>query len=126
MNTDTFKHPITERPINLLLRLEGLAIFAVATFAYGALSANWLAFALLFLLPDLSALGYLINKRIGAWSYNLVHNYLGPLIVGVLSWAYAPSLLPYVLIWAAHIGIDRAVGYGLKSNRAFKETHLSR
>ena len=29
------------------------------------------------------------------------------------------------LVWAAHIGVDRAVGYGLKYPTGFKHTHLS-
>jgi len=30
------------------------------------------------------------------------------------------------LIWIAHIGIDRVLGYGLKYPTAFKDTHLQK
>jgi hypothetical protein len=30
------------------------------------------------------------------------------------------------LVWAAHIGADRAVGYGLKYPTGFEDTHLGR
>jgi Domain of unknown function (DUF4260) len=30
------------------------------------------------------------------------------------------------LIWFAHIGMDRTVGYGLKYPTSFKDTHLQR
>ena len=30
------------------------------------------------------------------------------------------------LIWLAHIGMDRLLGYGLKYPSAFKDTHLQR
>ncbi|KKB35215.1 hypothetical protein QY97_01956 [Bacillus thermotolerans] len=30
------------------------------------------------------------------------------------------------LIWSAHIGMDRAIGYGLKYSTHFKDTHLNR
>ena len=34
--------------------------------------------------------------------------------------------LMWALIWAAHIGFDRALGYGLKYPTSFGETHLGR
>lgn len=126
VNIKTSNHPITERPIISILRLEGLAVFITATVLYASLSGNRILYAVLFLVPDLSALGYLINARIGSWCYNLVHSYIGPMVFGLLCWSYQPPYLPLVLIWIAHIGIDRSVGYGLKSSKAFKQTHLSR
>ena len=47
--------------------------------------------------------------------------------LGLVAWlAGANAVLPYMLIWAAHIAIDRAVGYGLKYPGSFKDTHLGR
>lgn len=82
---------------------------------------------LLFLAPDLSLLGYLAGRRAGAATYNAVHTELWPIILaaaGVL--ADAPVLTQVGLIWLAHIGIDRLLGYGLKYPTAFKDTHLGR
>ncbi len=84
-------------------------------------------FTLLFLVPDIFMLGYLAGPRIGAALYNAGHSYLGPLILaGVGSLANAQMPLLIALIWGAHIGIDRAIGYGLKYGSGFKDTHLGR
>lgn len=37
-----------------------------------------------------------------------------------------PLVLSIAMIWLAHIGIDRALGYGLKYSRGFGFTHLGR
>jgi hypothetical protein len=37
-----------------------------------------------------------------------------------------PLAGPLALIWLAHIGIDRALGYGLKYASGFGFTHLGR
>lgn len=109
----------------IMLRLEGLALFAAAVALYGALGHSWGLFALLLLSPDLAALGYLRGQRAGALAYNLVHTTSLPLLLGVLSLVLgAPLGVQLSLIWLAHIGMDRSVGYGLKYGDAFKHTHL--
>jgi hypothetical protein len=56
----------------------------------------------------------------------VVHTYTGPLALGTLGfWADTPIALVVALIWAAHIGANRFVGYGLKFDSGFKGTHLS-
>jgi hypothetical protein len=42
-------------------------------------------FAGLFLVPDASMLGYLVNARAGAVCYNIVHSYLLPLGIATLA-----------------------------------------
>jgi hypothetical protein len=100
---------------SIMLRLEGLALFVGALIAYGLLGQSWGLFALLLLSPDLAALGYLVNKRVGNVAYNLAHTTSFPILLAVggllLPAPVAPSL---ALIWLAHIGMDRTVGYGLK------------
>jgi hypothetical protein len=109
----------------IILRLEGLTLFVGALAAYGSLGYSWWLFALLLLVPDLGALGYLHSKRTGALAYNLVHTESLPLLLGVGSLLLDQPLgLQLALIWAAHIGVDRALGYGLKYADAFKHTHL--
>lgn len=110
-----------------LLRLEGLAMLAGALIAYDQIGAGWGAFALLFLLPDLSMLGYLRGARMGALLYNAAHSYLGPaalIALGVLG--AQPVALAGGLVWLAHIGFDRMLGYGLKYREGFGATHLGR
>lgn len=109
----------------ILLRLEGLTVLATSTAAFTLLHANWWLFAALFFAPDVSFLAYLANARIGAIAYNAMHSYIAPLLLGLIAhFAQTPSLLPIALIWLAHIGFDRALGYGLKYASAFGDTHL--
>ena len=108
-----------------LLHVEGAAIFGTALYFYHAEHYRWWLFALLFLVPDLFMLGYLKNAKWGSAAYNSVHTLTGPLLL--LSGALilgAAQYIPYTLIWIAHIGIDRAIGYGLKYPTFFKDTHL--
>lgn len=117
--------PLT--PQNLTLRLEGAAIGAAAILAYAAVQGSWTLFALLILAPDLFMLGYLAGPRLGALGYNLGHTYLVPLALAGLAWiGGSDTALQLGLIWAAHIGLDRAMGYGLKYGTGFKDTHLGR
>lgn len=111
----------------LLLRIEGLALAAAAVYAYHRIGGNWWLFAGLILVPDASFLGYLINARVGAIAYNVFHVTLGPLVLAALG-VLLPSfdLLAIALIWAAHVGLDRAFGYGLKYGAGFGFTHLGR
>lgn len=111
----------------ILLRAEGAAIFAVAILLYTKVGLSWWLFALLFLTPDLSFLGYLAGSRSGAIVYNAAHTLLGPMAMaaaGLLLPAFI--LIPLALIWTAHIGFDRMLGYGLKYGAGFSYTHLGR
>jgi Domain of unknown function (DUF4260) len=108
-----------------LLRLEGAAALGGAVVAYSALGGRWGLFALLFLLPDLSMLGYLAGRRVGAASYNAAHSYLGPALLAALGAVlHAHGALPIACIWAAHVSFDRLLGYGLKYGTSFGDTHL--
>jgi hypothetical protein len=113
--------------VRIWLRLEGFAVLATSLFFYQRQSASWLLLAVLFFAPDLSMLGYLAGPRIGAAMYNIVHSYLLPLIFLLAAILTAhPALIPYALIWTAHIGFDRLLGYGLKYPSAFGDTHLGK
>ena len=110
-----------------LLRLEGLAVLAAAVAAYAFIGGSWLMFALLLLAPDLAMIGYRFGNVVGAAAYNAVHTYLGPAALGAAGLALgAPTMQAAALIWIAHIGLDRALGYGLKYATGFGDTHLGR
>jgi Domain of unknown function (DUF4260) len=110
-----------------LLRIEGLVVFGSAIALYAQQGYSWWAFALLLLAPDLAFVAALIGPRAGGIAYNLAHTYSFPLLLALISLAAGGGLgLQLALIWAAHIGMDRTVGYGLKYLGQFKETHLSR
>jgi uncharacterized protein DUF4260 len=110
-----------------LLRLEGLAVAAGALALYFDQGFGWLPLLLLILAPDLAALGYLAGNRVGAATYDLAHTYVGPVALGVAGvlggWDTAMQL---ALIWLAHIGVDRLLGYGLKYPTGFRDTHMQR
>lgn len=107
-----------------LLRLEGAAIAALAVAAYAHLGASWAMFAALFLTPDLAFLAYLAGPRLGALAYNTTHSYVTYALALALALTVAPALLPLAAIGVAHVGFDRALGYGLKYATAFGHTHL--
>jgi hypothetical protein len=109
--------------VRLWLRLEGLAVLVLSAFLYARGSHSWLLFVVLFLAPDLSFAAYLAGPRVGAAVYNALHSYVGPLVLAALFLAAGrPPVLS--LIWAAHIGFDRLLGYGLKYPTDFGDTHL--
>lgn len=107
------------------LRIEGLAALAAAVYVYAWGGHSWLLFAALFLAPDLGFLGYLAGARVGALVYNVLHSYTIPVAIAAAFYTMdRPLVLP--LIWIAHIGFDRLLGYGLKYPSAFADTHLGR
>lgn len=108
-----------------LLRLEGLALLLGASLAYAHYGLSWSTFFWCFLLPDISFAGYLAGPRWGAMAYNAAHSTLGGLVTlfaGVVCGAQIGVAAG--LIWLAHVGFDRALGYGLKYSRGFRFTHL--
>jgi hypothetical protein len=109
------------------LRLEGLAAFVVSLFFYKTQLGSWGTFAVLFLVPDLSMVGYVAGSTVGARMYNLAHNEVAPLFLIVYSLTVGRAdIVAYGLIWTAHIGLDRALGMGLKYPDDFRSTHLGR
>ncbi len=112
--------------VRAILRLEGAAAFAAAIALYADAGYSWPLFALLILAPDLAMLPYLIGPRAGAFAYNLVHTYALALPFAVAAFALgSPAATAIGLIWIAHIGMDRMLGYGLKYVSGFGDTHLS-
>jgi hypothetical protein len=113
--------------LRTLLRLEGLTLFVGMTLLYAFWEGSWWVYAILFLAPDLSFLGYFAGPRIGAVIYNAAHSYMAPMALMTTGFALSsPLVLSIAMIWLAHIGIDRALGYGLKYSSGFGFTHLGR
>jgi len=110
----------------IILQLEGAVVLAAASIAYAEIGHGWATFALLFLVPDISMLGYLGGRKLGATIYNLGHTYALPAALAAYGlFQSQPLALDIALIWIAHIGFDRLIGYGLKYQTAFRHTHLS-
>lgn len=111
----------------ILLHFEGLAVLVLSLGLFARTDGSWLWFAVLFLSPDVFMAGYLFNPRVGAVAYNLLHTNLGPIaMLGVLWLVGREDLVWLALIWMAHIGMDRLLGFGLKFETAFKDTHLQK
>ncbi len=113
--------------IKILLRLEGLTLLAGMTMLYAFWGGPRWLYAALFFAPDLSFVAYLAGPKIGAWAYNAVHSTIIPLGLLTAGFGFAtPLVFSVALIWLAHIGFDRALGYGLKYQAGFDFTHLGR
>uniref|UniRef100_UPI004053ABD6 DUF4260 domain-containing protein n=1 Tax=Niveibacterium sp. SC-1 TaxID=3135646 RepID=UPI004053ABD6 len=120
-------HGSTTGGVKLLLRAEGAFVLVAAVIAYARFGLGWSVFAWSFLAPDLAFFGYLAGAGAGAVTYNATHSYVGPvslLATGALSGG--SEFVAAGLIWCAHIGMDRALGYGLKYSAGFGFTHLGR
>jgi Domain of unknown function (DUF4260) len=110
-----------------MLRVEGATLLATSVLLYWLNGGSWVMFALLLFVPDLSMLGYLAGTRVGAATYNVFHAYPLPGGVAMLGLiGGSPLAVAVALIWLAHIGLDRMLGYGLKYPTEFKDTHLGR
>ncbi|MCB0713181.1 MAG: DUF4260 domain-containing protein [Ignavibacteriae bacterium] len=109
----------------ILLRIEGVIVLLLSLHFYNELDGSWVWFAILFLAPDLSFFGYVGGKNVGSIAYNTAHTYISPAMIAALGYTLnQPELYPFALIWTAHIGFDRLLGYGLKYLTDFKDTHL--
>ena len=122
----------------IIIRLENLAIFIIAFYwiynyssfpnaPFFMTSGGWYLFILIWLSFDISMVGYLYSKKIGAVIYNLVHNYLLVILLVVTSILISSELLMAIsLILASHVSLDRLMGYGLKYSSDFKHTHIQK
>jgi hypothetical protein len=118
---------MTDRLPRVLLRAEGIAAAAAATAVYFHAGYPWWLLVALALAPDLSMIGYLWGPAAGAVCYDAAHTYVCPAALTAVGFvAGADVAIEVGLIWIVHIGVDRALGYGLKYRSAFKDTHLQR
>lgn len=111
----------------ILLRTEGAVLLAAASLLYRDQGGSWLLFALAFFAPDLAMIGYAAGSRIGAMAYNALHT--ASLAIAVAAFGVIADqqlAISIGLVWLAHIGFDRLLGYGLKYPDGFKQTHLAR
>ncbi|GIJ97416.1 hypothetical protein CAPN001_19850 [Capnocytophaga stomatis] len=113
--------------MKILLKLEYIALFVLGIVMFGQLEYEWWWFLVLFFVPDVSILGYLVNSKIGAICYNFAHH-LGVAVVVFILGNYLNmnelSLAGSVLF--AHSAFDRMLGFGLKYSDDFKNTHLGK
>ena len=111
----------------VLLHLEGLIVLVGALIFYTVLDGSWLLFIILFLAPDLSFLAYFACRKTGEIVYNIFHTCLIPFVLFIVAMIYDQPLgMQIAVVWFAHIGADRVMGYGLKYSRGFKTSHLKK
>jgi hypothetical protein len=111
--------------MNTVVKLEYVSLFLLSIFLYSQTQYVWWLYMVLFLLPDIGMIGYFINSKVGAVSYNLTH-FLGTAVLLIFLGAVLDSSIIYLsgLIILGHSSVDRIVGYGLKYSDSFKHTHL--
>ena len=111
--------------VKWVLRAEGLGVLMLCSFYYQQSDFSWLVFGVLFFSPDLTFFAYLLNNRVAAIAYNIAHSYIGVALLALLYLFTGNETLHLLtIVWAAHIGFDRALGYGLKYSKGFGYTHL--
>ena len=111
--------------MKFILKLEELAMLLLAIYLYAQLDYSWWLFAVFFLAPDIGMLGYLVNAKTGAFTYNFTHH-KGIAVACYLAGTFLsiPVLMFAGIILFAHSSFDRVLGYGLKYSDSFKNTHL--
>lgn len=115
---------VTGRP-RAFLRAEGAVLLAAALLAFAATEEPWWLVPAVLFLPDLLMVGYVRSTRLGALTYNLAHSYPLPALLGVVGLRQdSRAVQALAVVWFAHIGMDRLLGYGLKHDDGFEHTHL--
>lgn len=111
-------------------RGESVALAVAIGTAFVVVGYPWWALCALFLVFDLSALGFLAGPRVGAMAYNATHNYLGPAALALVPLLATTTDGPagaaglVAGCWGFHVAVDRALGYGLRSTTNPSVTHL--
>jgi hypothetical protein len=108
-----------------ILQLEELAMFLFSIFLFSQLHFAWWWFVVLVLLSDISMLGYLTGNKTGAFLYNIVHHKGVALVLSVWGcYSHNAALQLVGIILFGHSSMDRMMGYGLKYETGFTNTHL--
>ena len=110
-----------------VLRIEEALMLALAVYLNSFLPfPAWLFWAL-FLVPDISFIGYAANPRVGAFCYNVLHHKgvgIALYLAGI--WVESSGMQLAGLLIFVHSSFDRMLGYGLKFPDSFHNTHLGR
>lgn len=115
---------VVSRP-RVFLQLEGAALLAASLALFNSTHLQWWWVPALLFVPDIFMVGYIRSTKVGALFYNIGHTYLLPTLMAFYGLhSHRPLVLGAGLIWLAHIGMDRVLGYGLKYDDNFKHTHL--
>lgn len=114
-----------------LLKLEELAMLAFCILVLWLFHAEWWVYLALLIAPDISMLGYLVNNKVGAWSYNLFHHKGVAILFFILGFLFLDNNIGIYfhaigIAMFGHSSMDRFFGFGLKTTEGFKFTHLGK
>jgi hypothetical protein len=110
-----------------IIQIEELAMTAAAIYLISMTEVNlsWWLYIILFFSPDVGILGYTLNPKVGAITYNLLHHKGIAIVIAALGLLIVNQyLLLAGLLLFAHASFDRIFGLGLKHFVGFKHTHL--
>ena len=112
-----------------ILKLEEIGMTAIAIYLltiHNLHIAIWIWF-FIFFSPDVSMLGYLVNPKVGAITYNIFHHRgIAVVIIGIGYLMKIEVVLSAGILLFAHASFDRIWGYGLKYHNSFNDTHLGK
>jgi len=108
-----------------LLKIEEAMMLALAIFLNSLLPYPGWYFWAWFLAPDVGFIGYAVNTRVGAFTYNLLHHKGLAIACYITGVYFAIDPLQFAgLVLFGHSSFDRILGYGLKYPDSFQNTHL--
>ncbi len=111
------------------LKLEEAAMAAMAIYfltIYNLGLPVWL-WLILFFAPDIGMLGYLVNTKFGATTYNIFHHKGIAIALAALGYFMHDNVATAIgILLFAHSSFDRMLGYGLKYPDSFQHTHLGK
>ena len=108
-----------------IIKLEEAAMFGFSIYLFNQTDFAWWWYLALILTPDIGMIGYLINTKIGALTYNLFHHKAIAILALCIGWWFGNDAIALSgIILFGHASMDRLFGYGLKYNDDFKHTHL--
>ena len=111
--------------MKVVLKLEEAAMLFLSYLAFIHLDLPGWWYWVFLLAPDVSMLGYLINPKVGAISYNIAHHKAIAIAILVIGFLLPSTGLQFVgIIMFGHSSMDRLLGYGLKFPDSFHHTHL--
>jgi hypothetical protein len=98
-----------------LFKLEELTLVVLSLYLFLSLEYAWWWFPVLFLVPDVSLLGYLANQKVGRTVYNFIHHKGFAIALYLLgSFIQLSALQLAGVVMFGHSSFDRALGFELQ------------